>query len=72
MYWQVNHGLPEIKKNLNSAPVNITDAIIVGVQEVIYGSLNYVVSVFVSLRGLGKSQVSEKQVGKKEILYVND
>ncbi len=72
MYWQVNHGLPEIKKNQNSVPVNTTDAINVDEQEGIYGSLNYVVSAFVSLHALGKYQVSERQVGKKEIYHVND
>jgi hypothetical protein len=55
--WQVNHGLPEIKKHLVSGRGNIAAAKFVGEREGIYVSLNYVVSAFACLREREKSPV---------------
>jgi hypothetical protein len=59
--------LPEIKKHLDSERGNIAAAGIVDGRGDICVSLNYVVSAFAFLRERGKSLVSERQVGKKEI-----
>ena len=72
MLWQVNHGLPEIRKPLVSAHGNITGAKLVDVPEGICVSLNYVVSAFVCLREREEFPESKRRVGKRRLFHVND
>ena len=64
--------MPEIKEHLDFARENTVAVSIAAEQEGICVSLNYVEFAFVFLHEQAKYLVSERRVGKKEIIHVND
>lgn len=64
--------MPEIKRPLDFVRENIVAVSNAGEREGICVSLNYVEFAFVFLHEQVKYLESERQVGKKEIIHVND